>query len=163
MSTETAPGAVAPAPNLTDPLPVLPPHWWQDRSVLLAIAAGIVIIIVTGFLIRAALRRRTGPSPAALALAALAQAGDPVAVTRILRDYLAAVNPVLHTGLTVDELAPLATAGNPLRLEGWISILKECDAAKYAGASAPASLPERARELVLATEKHLAEAAAKRP
>ena len=163
MIADTPASPALPKLVLTDPLPALPPPWWQDRSLLVAIAAGLTLAIVTGFVIRAVLiRMRAKPAPGAVALSALENTGDTLAVTRVLRDYLAAVNPPLHTGLTVDEIALLSARENALPAEGWIVILRECDEAKYAGASAPVSLAERARKLVVATEKHLAEAAAKR-
>lgn len=153
----------APALVLTDPLPTLLPPWWQDWHAWAAILAGL-LLIASAFVTILWIRKRINKpaTPGAVALAALAKTENPVAVSRILRDYLAAVKPALRASLTTEEIVTLSSAGDKLPAEGWLPALRECDEAKYAGAGATGALAGKARELVMVSEKNLAEAALKR-
>lgn len=149
-----APGA--PALVLTDPLPALPAHWWENPLLVTAAGAGaaaVVAVIVAGVWI---LKNKPAPSAASVALADLEKAEGVVAVTGVLRAYLAAVSPALHTGLTLQELENLARAGAHLPAGDWSPLLRACDETKYAGGPAPGGLRDRAKQLILDSEKHLA-------
>ena len=141
--------------------PPLPPRTAHGLGEALPFAVGALALLVTvaaGVWVYRILRRRAAPNPASLALAAITADPTPAGVTRALRDYLAARLPALHTGLTSGEIASHAVA---TPTPDWPDMLRDCDAAHYAGAPAD-DLVARAKRLIGETEKRLREAARSR-
>ncbi len=150
LPNETAEPALALSPPLppreTHGIGEAAPYAFAALALLAAAAAGVFIYRIRS--------RRAAPRPDTAALAALAADTSPASVTRTLRDYLAARVPALHTGLTSDEIAGHAVVPPT---PDWPEVLRDCDAAHYAGRPAD-DLAERAIRLVRETEKRLAEA-----
>lgn len=142
--------------TLTPPLPELPPPAWQNPVVLASAAGGLLAVAGLAVLTRWIRKNRPRPGPGDLALASLEKAEGLVPVTRVLRDYLGAIEPAHHAGLTHEEIVRLVAAGTPLPTEDWMPLLRETAAAKYAGLATPAGLRERAAQLVRDTESALA-------
>jgi hypothetical protein len=155
MSTTETPSAEGSL--LTPPLPELPPPAWKNPVVIASVVGGIAAVAIIVVVVRWIQKNRPRPGPADLALAALAKAEGLVVLTRVLRDYLGAVEPAHHAGLTHEEIVRLVEAGTPLPTADWMPLLSETAVAKYAGGSAPSDLRERIRKLVNDTESTLAQ------
>lgn len=156
----TTPTMTAPETGLPLSAP-LPPREARGFAEVLPYAVGalaLVALVGAGVYVYRILRRRAAPTPASAALSAIAADPSPAGVTRALRDYLAARVPALHTGLTSGEIASHAVA---TPTPDWPDMLRDCDAAHYAGASVD-DLAVRATRLIDETEKRLREAARSR-